>query len=545
MEPTEIAIARKTIEYSSDEIMEIFRQASPIFLKKCQKDFKFFGERFFGLTMDEPHLEIIKNIEENSLSLIEMSRGAGKSMLLTKSYPVWRLLRLINIDHIYNNPFKKPEAIMVVSSSQEQSNSMVEDLKSFVLTNPVLRILLLPEKLSDVKWSAEKITFRNGCSIKSKPLTPSARGFHGDLIIVDDLLKDTQSKTLEDQLVKRFFSIIFPMIWAKFKGTRMGKMIICGTPQSDNDLYRQIESKKTPEGDPLFHHDRFPIVNRDSDGNWTTANIPSRFPIPKIKLLQSSMPADTFNREYLLIPVDSTNSYFNYDILYQQTYDGDMLPEIGNGNRFVMGVDVALSSKSTADYTVFTILQIEKGGTVRLVGIFRQKGLGESEIENMIYKFEDRFSFDAIMMEKAPINYGMCDRMEEKALLSNLYFYVPTEKTRMNILSQLKVRFNTGELWIPNHDILMDELLKFKPVRDSNGRWKVQGVGAHDDIVMSLAMAIDAYINYGGVVGLETLDDENLISFRDSEFDKKEQEELMKEAIDTQINVALKPDIYL
>jgi hypothetical protein len=114
----------------------------------------------------------------------------------------------------------------------------------------------------------------------------------------------------------------------------------------------------------------------------------------------------------------------------------------------------------------------------------------------------------------------------------------------MNLLSQLKSKFNVGELWIPNHAVLQDELLKFKPVRDSQGRWKVQGVGAHDDCVISLAMAVDGYIKYGGQISLETLDNANLISFKDANFTEEEIQELFEEARLSQVNLALQPDYY-
>ena len=44
MDLSETAIAKKTIPYSYEEITEIFKHVSPVFLKKCQKNFKFFAE---------------------------------------------------------------------------------------------------------------------------------------------------------------------------------------------------------------------------------------------------------------------------------------------------------------------------------------------------------------------------------------------------------------------------------------------------------------------------------------------------------------------
>jgi len=53
-------------------------------------------------------------------------------------------------------------------------------------------------------------------------------------------------------------------------------------------------------------------------------------------------------------------------------------------------------------------------------------------------------------------------------------------------------------LFIPNHPILIKELMAFGIKKDNYGKETWEGLGAHDDTVMSLAFAYDAAA-YGSV----------------------------------------------
>jgi len=436
-------------------------------LLRAQFDFPFFCTEILGLDFAEHHKKIASYLKNKQRVLVICARGHGKTELAI-AYCLWKVM------------FNHKLEILVVSSSMDQSSKFLERLKTYIAENDNLRILNPSSEYSDIvdwaqTWNKLEIVTSTKCKIYCRPFNSTIRGVHVDLTICDDILRDDNTNMTEDRAIKLFNEVISPVVESKD-----GQLFVIGTPQTYTDLLSHLKKKQSYREGLL----EIPAI----DLNWTTPAWPNKFSVEKLKRIKMDIGSFAFTKEYLIMPVSGENSYFNIEMVKHA------LANVEHYNRkegcsYFMGVDIAMSKDVRADYSVFTVIEIDEDGFFNVCWIHREQGMDTARHLAVAKRLNEIFQFDFILWEKKGISYGLVDDAmndEDLGIISD--GFVTARKNKDEILSKLEAGFTRGIIRIPDHEQLIKELSSFR-VHRVKDRIKIEGVGEHDDMVMSLAIA--------------------------------------------------------
>jgi len=476
-------------------------------LLRSSYDFEFFCTEVLGLVIAEHHRKIVSLLkdETKNIVIIEVARGHGKTELM-KAYVIWYAT------------FNEKKRICIISSAKEQSWDILLDIKNKIEENPILSFLRpkVIKNQKEKKWSASHIILSTGSSIKSLPFNSTARGQHVHLLICDDILRDVNSGTMPEEKQKKLFAdVITPIV-----RTLKGKLAIIGTPQTTTDIIavsKDVLSKLGRSSSFIS----LPAVIRDKNGKWLRPLWPKDektglgFTLNELRQqreYQNALSPFSFEKEYLLEPFAGEQSIFKPQIIKRQ-----VLSNIDTTRRgpclYYVGVDVAMSTSSKADYTVITIIEVDEENIIRVKNIIREKGLGFIDTLIKLQELDKYWKFNGILIEQVGLSYGLIESAKNDKFFTNpqtgqavknliggiVEGFKTSGENKPRLISQLQSAFESGYLFIPDNEILLNELFSFRAVM-KNGRVKLEGVGQHDDMVMSLALALEAYNSLGTYV---------------------------------------------
>jgi intein/homing endonuclease len=409
------------------------------------------------------------------------------SFFFSFAYPIWRAYYNW-IPPLPSEDFKSiPRTPLgyIFSASQEKANEFLDIIKTEIETNDALA-KLRPSHRDN--WSKKEIRTGNGTVIRARGWGVSVRGGHPGWLVADDVLNDENlySELSREKSKEYFFSAVTPMV---IPG---GQICVVGTPMSATDLYADLESNK----EYLFG--RFPAHKN----NWSEALWPTRYTLEMLRRRQEEVGTVRFAREFECIPVSDDSALFPEKVIRECYHKEISLVTEPNEDIFsnydiYTGVDLAMSSAVGADYTVITTIGVDAQKNRRILDIRRFKGRSMTdqlrEIEdvyytlrpNMIYiednQFQRVFRDELVSRTALPVK-GFTTRAQNK---NSLERGIPS----------LQVLFENAKIQIPRAterdrritDVLVHELRCFSWV---NG--KLQGMGAHDDAVLSLWIANEA-----------------------------------------------------
>jgi len=319
----------------------------------------------------------------------------------------------------------------------------------------------------------------------------------------------------EEKQKKLFADVITPIV-----RTLKGKLVIIGTPQTTTDIIaisKDVLSKFGQKSSFIS----LPAVIRDKDGKWLRPLWPKDkktglgFTLDELREqreYQNALSPFSFDKEYLLQPFAGEQSLFKPQIIKRQIIDSIDTTRRGSC-LYYAGVDVAMATSTKADYTVITIIEVDENDIIRVKNIIREKGMGFSDTLIKLQELDKYWKFNGILIEQVGLSYGLIESAKNDRYFTNpktgqavrnliggiVEGFKTSGENKPRLISQLQSAFESGYLFIPNDEILLNELFSFRAVT-KNGRVKLEGVGAHDDMVMSLALALEAFFSLGGSV---------------------------------------------
>ena len=233
------------------------------------------------------------------------------------------------------------------------------------------------------------------------------------------------------------------------------------------------------------------------------------------------MPAIQFSREYLCEPIHDVASMFPNELLekarntdlvlldkaeVEYNADGEVAGVFG---QHFIGWDTAIASDKNADFTAMIDEDTSGEGIKQIVGIVHEKGMGSLAQKKQILMLNNRFQPDLIELEG-----NNFQRMFEAELVEMrndipIKTFMTTRTRKESLFMSLLMAFEQGQIQTPYGDKrskefthkLETELNRFG--MQKNGR--LESVGTHDDLAMSLALANWATKEFKGSVVL--LDD--------------------------------------
>lgn len=427
-----------------------------IFLLKCSMDFKFFGERVLGLTIEPQHERWVKMVENNKRVLIISFTGSGKTEIMANAYPLWKIFKT------------QGWQALITSKSLKQSQSVLERIKSTISENELLKDLI-PRK--DV-WNRAELNTKNKCKIFCVPYSENVKGYAVNYVLADEAS-----------------SYVDKSIYYRFVETRVnaknGTVCLITTPQHPSDLSQELLDN------PYYATEVFKIL--DEDGMPTTV----RFPMSRIEEIKRG-DSLAFKKEYMC----------DVSVLLDAPFDPNDVTNCFNNNlKFTMdhreikgdiysGHDFAVSK--LGDYSVDVF--IDKVGEDYIIRYMeRKRGVSIPQQEVRLIELFNIMHPVNMLMDESNMGQGILQTMRDKGLPASGQVFSPAK--RHQLLINLKRVIETGHLVIPYSDdistrdiidTLVKELTSFKSTTTKTGQQTLVAQSAHDDCVMALAMGIQA-----------------------------------------------------
>lgn len=422
-------------------------------------------------------------------------RDHGKSFFWNKAFPIWKAA------------YGKPGQIgYVFSVNQDKANEMLQILVEELTSNP--RLSWLTPVDWERRWSKRRIRLTTGVEIRARGFGVKVRGGHPHWIINDDILSDENiySETIRSKAIDYYLSAITNMV---IPG---GQIVTVGTPMHQADLYAHLRDAG------IYRMWEKPAINAATG----KALWPGRYNEALLARKKQEIGSVRFTREFLVRPMSDDMSLFPSHL-----FDGEPFRQRTTkmgmplaywralGIRgFYIGVDIALSAETGADYFVIFVLGKDNDGNRWIVDIYRAKGLAFARQLDLIVEYSHRYEANLVFVEAnqaqrvwgdelirttdIPIKKfttigkgkGAGKTMSQTSNKNDLEKGVPSLRP---LLENKKWRCPQGDREsVEKARVWIAEMNAFSWI---NG--KVQGVGSHDDTVMAAWIAEQA-VRRGG-----------------------------------------------
>jgi hypothetical protein len=325
-------------------------------------------------------------------------------------------------------------------------------------------------------WAIGNITLTNGNQILERSVGSQIRGLHPQEIIIDDPLKEFSVSGIQ-KVTDWFYGDMIPTLH------HTASLRVIGTPFSYTDIYRQLEENAA------YTVRTYPCLNALNEPLW-----PDRWDYDALMSRKAEIGSLKFTREYMCVPIWIRTSLFNPEYLDLAKNKNLVLkPSRREGYKYYVGVDPAISTDG--DYNVITVLEVDEEDNKNIVYIDRSKNVEFRENINKVKLIGKIFNPEVILFETNTFAKSFTQELRNVADL-NVHDFNTTRKKKEEIILNLQMTLENQKMNFPygNEEsrrvtsALVEELSMFAITE----RGRFEGIGAHDDMVMSLALANSA-----------------------------------------------------
>jgi predicted phage terminase large subunit-like protein len=450
------------------------------------------SKRFDNATpIPEFHREIWEMAcSEHKNVAIGAPRGHAKSTAGTLSYGLAELL------------FRSSKFCLIVSDTEAQAAMFLGAMKAEITENEDLielfgikknekgEVKLVKDTETDmIVEMSDGYMFRviaKGAEQKLRGL--NWNGTRPDLIIVDDLENDelVMNQDRREKLRRWFMGALMPC------RSPTGKLRMWGTVlHHDSQLNRLLprDSDKFIKHSPLKTWIEWPdkrvrgwysVKYRAHDEEMKHFLWEERFPkeywIAEKEKYASDGALDLYSQEYLNNPIDESVAYFKRGDLLPMTEEDYKRPVV-----YYCTVDLAISTETRADWTVFCIAGVDENKILQIRNIIRERMDGR-EIVDTLLNLHKIYDFAAVGIEEMMISKAIGPFLREEMQRQGIYppiiqlKHKGKDKVQRARVIQARMRAKTVKFdkksdWYP---LLEEELVIFPR-------------GRHDDQVDALA----------------------------------------------------------
>jgi|TARA_R110001592_G_scaffold3545_3_gene20442 hypothetical protein len=437
--------------------LNTFNLENQMDLELSKNSFAYFFEHMLDWQMAGHQLEWLELMETTNRTVIVCSRGHGKSVFM-HSWVVWNLC------------FREPPYQMVyMSSNQKQTNMHMKDIEK-LFNHPALQQF---KPKGSKGWAVEELNLVNGNSLLSRSVNSQFRGLHPNEVIIDDPLKEFSLAGI-NKVTDWFFGDLVPAIH------HTASLRIIGTPFSYTDIYQQLG-----END-VYTVRRYPCFNALNEPLWK-----ERWDYDALMSRKAEIGSLKFTREYMCVPISTGTSLFNPEYLDgAKNKDLVLSPMRREGYKYYVGIDPAISTDG--DYNVITVLEVDDEDNKSIVYVDRAKNVQFRENLDKVRLIGKIFNPEVMLFETNVFAKSFTQELRNISDV-NVHDFTTTRKKKQDIILNLQMNFENNKIHLPygNEEsrrvtsALIEELSMFA----ISERGKFEGVGAHDDMVMSLALA--------------------------------------------------------
>jgi len=428
-----------------------------------KNSFPYFFQNVLGMMYPAYMHEWLELMQTTDRTVIICSRDFGKSVFM-HSWVVWNL--------VFQEP---PYQMLYISSNQKQTLVHMREIDR-MFSHPALK-----KYKPNRGWAIGNIQLTNGNAILERSVGSQIRGLHPQEIIIDDPLKEFSMVGIQ-KVTDWFFGDMIPTLH------HTANLRMIGTPFSYTDIFTQLEENEA------YSVRKYPCLNSLNESLW-----PERWGYEQLMQRKAEIGSLKFTREYLCVPISTGTSLFNPEFV-DKCKSRDYVLKLGHrkdkGYKYYVGVDPAISTDG--DYNVITVIEMDDEKNKTIVHIDRAKNVDFRQNIEKIRLIGAIFEPEVILFETNTFAKSFTQELRNISDL-NVQDFNTTRKKKQEIILSLQMNIENGKIKFPYGDnnsrqvtnLLIEELSMFSITQAG----KFEGVGAHDDLVMSLALATAATHN--------------------------------------------------
>jgi len=465
-----------------------------------------FMRDILGLDCEPFHQEWLKAFEENKFTVLLAPRGHGKTTSVG-SYILWRIAKNRNI------------RILIVTINQDKANSMMTFVQEHLSKNKKL-IDLFGDFKGYSNWSRDQIRvkssseaqrFYNEPTLKVLGVTSKIISAHYDLIILDDITDNNNSKTeYQRQELENWYN--GPLVGTFLANT---KLINIGTRWHEDDIHTYLSKK---EGFKAYRYQAL-LNEPDKDGNGAEVLWPEHLPynLKMIKELNEKLAKE--NKP--LIPESSLTLEFirkhQGELHFQMQYQNEIIASgiskfknewlskacdkfnhlgglLPTNMKYYMGVDFGGEDKKS-DYFAITVIGVDTNGDIYVLDNYRTHTSLHRQVE-LIRSMDEKWH---------PSRIGLETAAQQKIIVDDIIREnpnMPIIPIKSSIVNDRDTRMDRLALLFETNRVYMNPSLK-----NLIGELGIYPRGKHDDCSDSLSFAVQTsdsggFIDYSNVKDL-------------------------------------------
>ena len=426
-------------------------------MELSRSSFPYFFQNVLDMMYPDYMAEWLETMENTDRTVIVCSRDHGKSVFM-HSWVVWNL--------VFQEP---PYQMLYISSNQKQTMVHMREI------DRIFNIPQLKKFKPSRGWAIGNITLTNGNSVLERSIGSQIRGLHPQEIIIDDPLKEFSLVAIQ-KVTDWFFGDMIPTLH------HTANLRMIGTPFTYTDIFSQLEDNEA------YTVRKYPCFDSMNTPLW-----PARWDHDALMQRKSEIGSLKFTREYLCIPVSTGTALFGHNHL-ENARNQDAILKLGHrkhkGYKYYVGVDPAISTDG--DYNVIMVLEVDDEKNKTVVHVDRAKNVQFRENIDKLRLIGKIFEPEVVLYETNTFAKAFTQELRTVSDL-NVRDFDTTRRKKQEIILNLQMNFENNKIHLPYGDnnsrrmtsALIEELSMFS-ITESG---KFEGVGAHDDLVMALALA--------------------------------------------------------
>lgn len=453
----------------TDSEWEKIRSQRAVRLSIARNSFYWFFHLYMGHYIKYPTAEFQKQMMEDVTNpdieqlVIVAFRESGKSTIITTALPLWAAIGEM-----------QKKYIVIVSQTQNQAQQHLANIVQELETNDLIRKDIWPYDYEENETGVSAIKLPSlGVRIIAVSREQGVRGLrHGphrpDLIIADDVEDSRTVKTREgrDRNFAWFTGELLPL------GSDNTKFITVGNLLHEDSLLMRLRAGME-SGERNGAYREYPI-ERDGASLW-----PERFPDKDSLVMLERRIADRvrFEREYRLHLVPDDDQIIFPDMIHQY----DKLPDLlrGQSRTLVVGVDLAISEKDSADYTAMVTLDIRGNGDKMQIYVLPNpinKRMNFPTTIDLVRELNVSLHNPKFFVETTAYQEALVQALSKDVIDATGVHPNQDKRTRLNMIAD---KIHRGVILFPKHGSkeLLSQLVGF-------------GIEKHDDLVDALTVAV-------------------------------------------------------
>lgn len=412
-------------------------------LRQAKSDPVYFARAFLGIEAFPYQVEFLR--DDGSRIAAACGRQVGKTLLAA-------------IKGLHFAFFNCDVTVLIVSSTLRQSMILFHKIKSWIETNPVLRLAVRSSTRTTIEFNHNSRIIALPCG----PTGYSLRGYTSDMVVMDE------ANFVPEHVVE---SVIRPMLITKPNS----RFIMLSTPiTKEHPFYRAISQKEQGFHVYVWATRLNPLVTAE-----------------KLEADRNALDESTFLREYEAQFTDEMNCYFPRRIILQCVDgehellgDEDVLHNKFQGN-FHLGVDFG----KKVDYSVLAVVEKLDDETLRLIYL-KQLPLGTeySSVVGWVRRLNEAFNLISCNLDQTGV--GEAPAEDVKRIIPNAQGITLTAKSKVDLLSNLLVLMERKRLILPlDRELIAQIGAQQYEITKSGETLFSHPPKAHDDQLWALALA--------------------------------------------------------